>query len=383
MRLYRPEREAKYRVRFLLAPGLAYTSRLAFVASCLVLGLAVQVLVSPWVGWGVLLVGAFLAITRGVRNKPSLQGERRWEPVTLDEFQEVLKKAEESRHWVRSVFNLACGRGFLGLLAALYVVLTVAAVFGEDGGLHPLGPFHLLAQVVDKGLTLAQKLWLLDAAALALPIWLSGRLTTWAPDELLLKVKCLLEAAQYIQGHRHAGGAIQPQMEVTTCPQGGAPTPEKKRGLPEAEPQRRLPHDVRLQVHFNNAPEEFLGVQVQLTINRVGADYPYLYCVLLARQGFGLQSRLGGVTEVGREVVEYKVEKDVEVAVCRQFTTRETGYHTDYSDRIRVLTSSLALAHKALGSGHVAQVASGTSPDAAPVSSRAPGRSVGRAPRRH
>jgi hypothetical protein len=43
------------------------------------------------------------------------------------------------------------------------------------------------------------------------------------------------------------------------------------------------------------------------------------------------------------------VEKDVEVAVCRQFTTRQTGYHTDYSDRQRVLGTAMALAQQALG----------------------------------
>ena len=347
MRLYRPEREAKYQVRFLLAPRLAYASRLAVVAGFLVFGLAVQLLVSPWVGWGLLLVGALFATTRGVRNKPSLQGERHWEPVTLDEFQRVLDTAEKSRHWARSIFNLASGRGVLSWLAALYCILTVAAAFGEGGRLHPLGPLFLLGQVVDKGLTLAQKVWLLDAGALAVPIWLSGLLTTWAPEELLLKVKCLLEAAQYIQGLGSLAGRLQPQMEVTTPPREAAA--KKKRGLPEAEPQRQLPHDVRLQVRFDNAPEDFLGVQVQLSINRVGAAYPYLYCVLLARPAFGLRTRLGDVSTVGKEVVEYSVEKDVEVAVCRQFTTRQTGYHTDYSDRQRVLGTAMALAQQALG----------------------------------
>ena len=347
MRLYRPEREAKYRVRFLLAPRLAYASRLAVVAGLLVFGLAVQLLLSPWVGWGLLLVGALLATTRSVQNKPSLQGERRWEPVTLDEFQQVLDMVQKSRRWARSIFNLASGRGVLTWLAALYCILTVAAAFGERGSLHPLGPLFLLGQLLDKGLTVAQKVWLLDAAALAVPIWLSGLLTTWAPEELLLKVKCLLEAAQYIQGLGPLAGRLQPQMEVTTRP--AEARAAKKRGLPEAELPRQLPHDVRLQVRFDDAPEEFLGVQVQLSINRVGSAYPYLYCVLLARPAFGLRARLADVSTVGKEVVEYSAEKDVEVAVCRQFTTRKTGYHTDYGDRQRVLATALALAQQALG----------------------------------
>jgi hypothetical protein len=353
---------------------------LAVVAGLLVFGLAVQVLASPWVGWGLILVGALFATTRGVRNKPSLEGKRHWEPVTLDEFQEVLKKAEESRHWKRSVFNLASGRGFLSFLAALYVVLMVAAAFGDGGRLHPLGPFWLLGQAADTGLTVTQKVWLIDAAAFAMPIWLSGLLTTWAPEELLLKVKCLLEAVQYIQGLGSLAARLQPQMEVTTPPREAAA--KKKRGLPEAEPERQLPHDVRLQVHFDNAPADFLGVQVQLSVNYVGGSYPYLYCVLLARQGFGLQSRLADVSTVGKEVVEYSVKEDVDVAVCRQFTTQQTGYHTDYGDRQRVLGTALALAQQALGFGSPAPVPTAVGPDAA-KSPSIQSRHIDRAPHRH
>ncbi len=59
-------------------------------------------------------------------------------------------------------------------------------------------------------------------------------------------------------------------------------------------------------------PEEFLGVQIQLSINRVQSRaYPYLYRVLLARQGFGLRERLRRTSRVGDEVVEYSVEQDV------------------------------------------------------------------------
>jgi hypothetical protein len=376
VRLYRPEREAKYRVRFLLGSRLAYPSRLAVIACCLVFGLAAQLLVSLWVGWGVLLVGALFATTRGVRNKPTLQGERHWEPVTLDEFRQVLETVEKSRHWTRSIFNLASARGVLTLLVALYLVLMVGGALGEFGRLHPLGPLVLLGNLVGEGLTPMQKLWLLDAVALAVPIWLSGLLTAWAPEELVIKVKCLLEAVQYIQGRGHPNWTLHPQMEVTTCPPQA--NPAKKRGLAEAEPQRQVPRDARLQVRFADAPEDFLGVQVQLSINRVGAAYPYLYCVLLARPAFGLRGRLRDVTEVGKEVVEYSTEKDVEVAVCRQFTTRESGYHTDYDARLRVLASSFKLAEQALGLGADAS----TQVPAAPTAGVSQKRPAGRAPRR-
>ena len=100
--------------------------------------------------------------------------------------------------------------------------------------------------------------------------------------------------------------------------------------------------------------------------------------MLLARQGFGLRQRLGSVSRVGKEVVEYSVESDVEVVVFRQFTTRQKGYHTNYRARLRIITGALRLASQAVA---VAQPDDAPAPSpGAEVTSNA--RSTGRAPRR-
>ncbi len=148
VRFYQPEREDKYEVRFLIG-GLDYRVRLAVIAACLVLGLALQVLVWVWAGWVLVLAGALLGTSRGIENKPGLRGKRRWEQVTLDEFQGVLDTAERSRRWARSIFNLASWPGLLSLLAAVYVVLLVAAWLGERGRFEPLGPLSVFADFAE------------------------------------------------------------------------------------------------------------------------------------------------------------------------------------------------------------------------------------------
>lgn len=96
-------------------------------------------------------------------------------------------------------------------------------------------------------------------------------------------------------------------------------------------------------------PEEFLGVQIQLSISRVQSrSYPYLYCVLLARQGFGLRERLRRTSRVGNEVVEYSAEQDVQAVVYWQYTTRQKGYHANYRARMHIITGALRLACQAL-----------------------------------
>lgn len=380
VRFYRDEPGEGRRVKFLIASGLDYWVRLGVIVTCLVLGLVVQVLVSVWVGWVLVLAGALMGASRSIENRPRVRGRRRWVEVTLDEFHKVLETAERARRWARSVFNLVSWPGMLGLAGAAYVVTVVGAWLGPGGRFHPLGPLYLFLQVSQRGLSAAQKMWLLDAAALAVPIWLSGFRTAWRPEELLIKVRCLLEAAEYIQGSAQAEVALVPQLEVIESEPGR--TRSKKRGLPKPVQPRQLPRDARLQVRFPQAPEEFLGLQVQLSINRVGRAYPYLYCVLLARRGFGLRERLGSPSRVGDEVVEFSFQQDVEVVVYRQFTTRQKGYHTNYRARLRILAGALGLVRQALAAPQPEAVAAAPAGDVGVGFSAGIGRDAGRPPGR-
>jgi len=68
-----------------------------------------------------------------------------------------------------------------------------------------------------------------------------------------------------------------------------------------------------------------------VTANRVqGSDYPYLYCVLVARPGVRMLELLD--PEPPSNIVaepDHKPDEDIDILVIRQRTTKTSGYHTD------------------------------------------------------
>jgi hypothetical protein len=93
----------------------------------------------------------------------------------------------------------------------------------------------------------------------------------------------------------------------------------------------------------------FMGVQLQVTLNSVqGTDYPYLYAVILGKEGFKLpdvpKRRIAhGVDLVG----EIGKGKDVRYVVVRQHADRKGGWHTDDGAIGGIVAAALELARAA------------------------------------
>jgi hypothetical protein len=117
--------------------------------------------------------------------------------------------------------------------------------------------------------------------------------------------------------------------------------------------ERRFPTDARLMLRLIGAPAAFLGIQVQISINSVqGTDYPYLYCVLLARSEAGL---FAGWRDIVKEMPEFREsilpsepsnEEGVDVLVIRQKTTRTSGYHTNQEQAISIVAFAVKAARR-------------------------------------
>lgn len=102
-------------------------------------------------------------------------------------------------------------------------------------------------------------------------------------------------------------------------------------------------------LRFLNAPDYFLGVQVQVSINTVeGTDYPYLYCVILAKSGAGLATLKTDDMDIPlqRITLENQVSGDVDVLVVRQTTSANSGYDTNELDCRRLLDTAVGLARR-------------------------------------
>ena len=113
----------------------------------------------------------------------------------------------------------------------------------------------------------------------------------------------------------------------------------------------RIPMDARLLIRFLNAPDYFLGMQIQISMNSVqGTFYPYLYCVLIAKREMTLfEKGTQWIHQTPSKIVfEKKRLEDVEVLVIHQKTTRNSGYHTNLKAADRIVQTSLDLARKLL-----------------------------------
>jgi hypothetical protein len=311
-----PDYKHRNELRFHVA-GIPYNARLALVAGLWATGLIVQAALG-WIlpGAAVILVGTILALTRGYSNEPPgrLQGEKRWETATLERFERIAQLDAESRRWDRSAWIDATNPW--GCLTGL---LLLAAVFVASASLGTVS--------VQLAATCA-----LDGAALFAPFWLTGIRRYFHRTELTIRVGALQDIVNRVSGKSASGLTAMPMLELQKTTGGD------------------IPQDVKLIVQFSDAPENFLGIQVQVSLNNVqGTKYPYLYCVILAKPGFGLKEwNVHALARGDKITTEYKKTAEIELIVVRQTTTQKSGYHTNRSAQIRVFDAALEICRRNL-----------------------------------
>jgi len=107
--------------------------------------------------------------------------------------------------------------------------------------------------------------------------------------------------------------------------------------------------DARFSVRFPHSPDGFYGLQAQINLNVVqGASYPYFYCVLAAKPGFGLASYRDKIDLPTSVICEAQKDARAEVLVIRQKTTKKSGYHTKDSRCAEILAAAVEGGRKIL-----------------------------------
>jgi hypothetical protein len=148
---------------------------------------------------------------------------------------------------------------------------------------------------------------------------------------MITKIELFLKIWDYWKSSNPAGQTIEPQIEVRKGPKGD------------------IPVDVKMILRTDNGGPDFLGQQMQVSMNSVqGHDYPYFYCVLVAKHEFHLLDRLAlwekSKTQTRREVItEGDREAEVDIIVIRQQTSRSGGYHTKYPQAVIIFEFARAL----------------------------------------
>ncbi|OGS58803.1 MAG: hypothetical protein A3J79_06000 [Elusimicrobia bacterium RIFOXYB2_FULL_62_6] len=324
-----PPQDKDGQIKFVLAKGLPYRRRMAIIAALLLAGFAVQVVFSFVVGLFLLLAGSLLGMVKGYDAKPKLKGSSKWERVTPDEYTKIRLKADQLKSWDEDCFDITSTSGVLcfgGLVFGLvigYLVLSVRFGF-------PQGYWVFVG---------------LDAVAVLLPHWFTGVREYLKQDKLIIKIS-LLERMM---------GELSAPSDAQVFPM---------LALAETAGGKQVPEDARLLVKIVGAPQEFYGMQVQVSVNTVqGKDYPYLYCVLIGKAGAKLlrgyeeflpatdTSFLGSISSFlglgggqAKLVCEPDSRDDVDILVVRQEALRNTGFSTGPAAAAYIVNTCLNIA---------------------------------------
>ncbi len=313
--MFLPEPRRRGEIHFWVAKSMPYRARLLTAFICLAAGFALQLALSNvLIGAAFLLAASLLTLVKGYTNLPGdLKGKRQWRTGEKDQLLKILDVARRARAWDQSVVDITCGRGLAALL------LIAIPVIGLSYSLYSHGYNDWLASVL-----------VLDAAALLLPHWVTGvrKILTNAP--LTVKVENLLRVYQLWEKARTPDEAMATQIEVQTAEKG------------------EIPVDAKLILRLPALGDAFLGVQIQVVLNNVqGKDYPYFYCVLVARSELKMRTRLSPRPPSGI-VTEWQQDDGMDILVIRQATSRTSGYHTDSAAIARIFQFAQAQARALL-----------------------------------
>ncbi|NIA14135.1 MAG: hypothetical protein GWP08_08640 [Nitrospiraceae bacterium] len=347
--MWLPTAERRGEIQFYIAKSLSYPTRLALAFGLIAVGFIVQValLSTPiwFVGVAGVFAGVLLLLTKGYENtaKPSRKIQE-WRPARREEVERIVTINEKQKRWDQDVVDITCTRGCLTFVAVLVllVVLAFAGPFmqfvSQRGGLPSIGSgrffdrfMNELVEFAFSGLPRTSMLLFVNALVMVVPFWLTGVRSILKNDRLVVKAKMIMGIERAFKGLKREGEEFQYQMQTAAARDGSGD----------------IPRDIKAIVAFHDGPEDFLGLQMQISVNNVqGKDYPYFYCVLVAKESFG-------ELKVGRPerkiVVEPSFDNGVNIAVIRQHTTKKSGYHTAQVTANRIFRFAIAQARDILG----------------------------------
>jgi len=310
-------------IHFHVAKRLPYRLRLAVSFALMATGLVAQALMlpdGPWLfGLAPVFAGVLLLLPRGYQNTVALStGTEEWRPARRADIERILAVNDKQKSWDNDLFDITSGAG-IAILALLSIAAAVLVGF--------------VATLVRQGLAAPKSDLMIAANALAmlLPFWVTGVRFILKNDRLVIKAKMLLDLHDRVAAKLQDGEEFAYQVQMAAArDKGGA-----------------VPRDVKALILFRDAPKGFLGLQMQIAINSVqGTDYPYYYCVLVARPEFGSFEGRRFSKPPAKVIIDTNQEKDASVAVIRQQTTRNSGYHTKPAVAAGILQYALAEARR-------------------------------------
>ena len=292
-----PEKQGE--VQFIFFKNLNYTARMRWYMLLVAVGIIVQlVLVKAFPGVVFLLCAAALNLAAGFDSRVRLEAyvpDRNWTSVDMERIHDIKKLGDRIDSWNLDALDITNGLGFI-------VFLLAAGAAGITA--------FILTSFYDS--TDVALIFLLDVVILVLPLWFNGTRKVLKQGELQRKIAIIRELEQYFQLLKKENETFVPALLLARDQTG-----------------KSVPVDARFMIAFGDQPEGFYGVQAQIQMNEVqGVKYPYFYCVIAAKSGFGLQKYKGKIPANRGLTVEMQNDLSTEVIIIRLTTTKNSGYHT-------------------------------------------------------
>ena len=315
-----PPPEKRDVVRFYLAKNLPYNSRFYLMLILLAVGFGLQILLlNAAYGAFFLLAGVVLVLVKGYDSRVRIKGfglDPNWKTVSIDKIQEIEQLRKRSRKWDSDALDISNPLGIFSLILI--------------GGLAMLASVFLGSLANDTRVTI---ILATDIAIFMVPLWFSGMRFILKQPNLAIKVNIILELYEVFETTKLEGEEFRPALMLTKGDEGES-----------------VPIDARFSIAFPNSPEGFYGLQAQINLNIVqGTSYPYFYCALAAKPGFGLSQYKDKIKHPGKIICEYQEDSKAEVLVIRQYTTKKSGYHTKDPQRKQILMVALEAGRKTTG----------------------------------
>jgi hypothetical protein len=310
-----PPPERRDSVRFYLAKDLSYRARLNLALILLAVGFVLQVLfMNPLYGAPFLLAGIGMVLVKGYDSRIRIKGFRQdpnWKTVSVEKIREIERLRKRSKKWDSDALDVSNPLGLFSLIIAGGLAVALSLLLG------------VLAR--DQRVT---GILLTDAALFMVPLWFTGMRFILKQPNLAIKVRILLDLYEVFNALKKEGEKFKPALLLAQRNKGQA-----------------YPVDTRFSIALPGSPEGFYGLQAQINLNVVqGTSYPYFYCVLAAKRGFGI-SRYKDKIKLEKNIVcEYQQDSRAEVLVIRQYTTEKSGYHTKARQCAEILRVALEAA---------------------------------------
>ncbi len=307
-----PPPERRDSVRFHFAKNLSYNRRISLAMVLLIAGFAVQLyFMKALYGAPLLFIGICLVLVKGYDSRMRIKGFKQdpnWKTVSIEKIKEIEQLRKKNIKWDRDALDISSWVGVLSLILIGSAAIVGALILGKLSN-----DFRVTTILA------------IDIAVLMIPLWFSGMRLILKQPNLAIKVRMILWLHEVFQDRKRKGEEFRPALMLS-----------------RGKSDKTIPEDARFSISLPDSPEGFYGLQAQINLNVVqGTSYPYFYCVLAAKRGYGL-SRYREKIKLKKNVIcEYQEDRRAEVLVIRQYTTRKSGYHTKEKQCVEILTNAL------------------------------------------